>query len=87
MGKHLLVRELLSKGVAKEVIQEVLLQTFSESERELAERLLASRRKRMDLKDPASYGKLYGFLRRRGFAHELVSELLEKDVSGPYDSE
>lgn len=87
MGKPLLIRELLAKGVAKEVIQEALRQALSGSEREMAERLLAARRKRMNPKDPGSYGKLYGFLRRRGFAHELVSELLEEDVPEPDDRE
>ena len=87
MGKQLLVRELLAKGVAKEVIQEALDRVLSENEREMAEKVLTVRRKRMNPKDPNNYSKMYSFLRRRGFAHELVSELLESDAPESYDSE
>ena len=77
MAKSVLLRELLAKRVDKKTIEEALKEVFPEGERAVAEKCLAARAKRTDFKDPKSYGKLYGFLRRRGFAHELVTELLE----------
>ena len=78
VSRSVLFRELLSKRVDRKVIEESLGGAFPEGERAMAEECLASRAKRTDFKDPKSYGKLYGFLRRRGFAHELVTELLEQ---------
>ena len=86
-GKRALFQELLEKGVAPEVIQETLKELFPEEERAVAERLLASRRKRVDPKDPATHQKLYRFLRSRGFSHDLTSELLERDVQDNDDGE
>ena len=78
VAKNVLFRELLAKRVDRKTIEGALEGAFPEGERAVAERCLASRAKRADPKDPKSYGKLYGFLRRRGFSHEIVTELLEE---------
>ncbi|MFH1857648.1 MAG: regulatory protein RecX [Candidatus Omnitrophota bacterium] len=84
VSKALLAQELRAKGVNPSVIQEALGST-PQSDRAMAERLLASRHKRIGPKDPKRYERLYRFLRSRGFTHELVSELLEKDAPETHD--
>lgn len=85
MARSLLYRELSVKGVDGQLIRQVLEEALPENEHTMAETLLASRRKRIRPEDPKRYDKLYGFLRRRGFAHELVTELLERDASSHDD--
>jgi len=80
VSRSALSRELLAKRVDKGIIEEALKEGFPEGDRAMAERCLAARSKKMDFKDPKSYRRMYGFLRRRGFTHELVSELLGKNV-------
>lgn len=81
MGRARLFKELLAKGVDRQVIEEALGEMSVEDRRQ-AEKLFAIRSKRIRPEDPKRNERLYRFLRSRGFSHELVSELLEKeDVS------
>lgn len=86
-SKGMLLRELLAKRVERQAIEGALNRAFSEGERAMAERCLAARRKRIDAKDPKGYQKLYSFLRRRGFTHETVTELLGNDAPANDDSQ
>ncbi len=79
MAKRFLEKELLAKGVDKPLIEEIFRESFpQEHDRASAEKLLLTRMKKWDPRDPKSVRRLYGFMLRRGFSHETVSELLEK---------
>ena len=80
MGKMRLIQELLAKRVDQGVIQEALDTLYPGEDRLIAERLLEAQRRKMDPRDPKQAQRMYRFLRSRGFAHDLVTELLEKDV-------
>jgi len=80
MARRHLLQELLAKGVDEKLIQEALQETVPQDEKALAARLLAARFKQRTPKDPQEVKRRYGFLRRRGFTHEIVSELLERDT-------
>ncbi|MBI4436758.1 MAG: RecX family transcriptional regulator [Candidatus Omnitrophica bacterium] len=87
MARRHLVQELLAKGVDGKLIQEILQETVPQDEKTLAARLLTARFKQRNPKGPQDYRRMYGFLRRRGFAHETVSELLERNTLTHDDDE
>ena len=78
MARRNLFQELLAKGVDEKLIQDILQETVPQDEKTLAARLLAARFKQGTPKDPQEVKRRYGFLRRRGFTHEIVSELLQQ---------
>ncbi|OGE72633.1 hypothetical protein A3H40_01085 [Candidatus Daviesbacteria bacterium RIFCSPLOWO2_02_FULL_38_15] len=78
-GRIALKQELFQKGIAKEIIEEVISQQSSAvSEEELARQALE---KKMKLWSALSYlekkKKMYEFLLRRGFEYEVVKSVVE----------
>jgi len=77
MGKVRLFAELRSKGVEKETVENALQELDQASEVRLARELAVRKLEKIDRNDPASRRKLAGFLARRGFGWEVVSEVME----------
>jgi len=84
MGKFLLRRELLQKGIKKETIEQVIKEAYDqENETELAKNLL--RRKARMYKNPEDVKtkkRMADFLLRRGFSYEVV-RLAVKGIEEP----
>ena len=81
VSRAFLTRELAAKRVERSVIEKALREAFpAEGERAMAKECLAAKSRRMDLKDPKTVGKLYGFLRRRGFSHDIATEILGENA-------
>ncbi len=78
-GKRLLALELKQKGIASEIIDEVL--SFDDQyEIELARRALeGKKRSYQGLDQFEKKQKLLGFLARRGFSYNIAKEVIEKD--------
>ena len=77
-GSQRIRYELISKGVAKEVIDDVLLPS-SDDELETAMELALKRLPRYKNDDrPAIYRKLGGFLQRKGYPYDIVKKVLNK---------
>lgn len=79
MGKFLLRRELLKKGVKPEIIERVLQENYqAEDELELAKSLLERKARRYkNLNDLKTKKRMADFLLRRGFPYEVVSQALK----------
>jgi len=79
MGKFLLRRELIQKGIKKETIEQVLREAYDqENETELAKNLL--RRKARMYKNPEDVKtrkRMADFLLRRGFSYEVVRQAVK----------
>ena len=79
VSKALLRRELAKKGVAPELIAEVLSELSDESERELAEELAIKRWRSMgELPTETKERRLAGFLMRKGYASSIVFAAIRK---------
>lgn len=78
IGVRLLRRDLMMKGISKNLIDEAIRETYrSESEEDLAQRLFEKRKNRYgDLEDIKTRKKLFDFLLRRGFAWEVVKRVV-----------
>lgn len=80
-GKVALKQELFQKGIDREIIEEILEQTTSEEEEQLAQQALERKMKIwkslpvLDLKK-----KAYELLMRKGFEYEVVKDVVEKAV-------
>ncbi len=79
-GQRLLEQELRQKGIDKEIIEEIIQDTFDKyNEEELA---LASAKKRLKsysrLDKLTGKRRLYGYLGRRGFSPDTISQVLKK---------
>ena len=86
VSRAFLTRELAAKRVERSVIEKALREAFpAEGERAMAKECLAAKSRRMDLKDPKTVGKLYGFLRRRGFSHDIATEILGEHATADDD--
>lgn len=72
--------ELFQKGIAKEIIEEVISgQVIGDSEGELARKALEKKMKYWKNLPPQEFKKkVYEFLMRRGFDYEIVKEIIEK---------
>lgn len=75
-GTRVLRLELIKKGIAQEVIDEVLSATDDNSEFETAIRLVESKEKYRVLDRSGAYKKVAPFLMRRGFSYEVVKKVL-----------
>jgi regulatory protein len=78
LGKERLSQELWQKGVAKEIIEEVISATYKEKDeltlvRELAERRLKAY---ANLDEVTRLRRLSGYLARRGFSYEIINKVL-----------
>ena len=78
-GKPVLTRELIDKGVDKDTAEKVVAEVKGEDEMRLALQLARKRAKHyQQLPLPTAKRRLYGFLARRGFGSETVSQVLEQ---------
>jgi regulatory protein len=86
VGPRRLVHELLEKGVARSVIEEVVAEAFSEHpEIEVARRAVEKRAARAGGRPGAKeLTRIRSFLLRRGFSYEVVRQVLE-GLSGGLD--
>lgn len=79
-GLRRIKQELIQKGISKEIIEDLLVEAkecFSESQtaRQLAqERFL----KLKNIEPQKARARVYGYLMRRGFSPEIVSEIVNK---------
>ena len=64
--------DLISKGVAKETIEQSLAHMYEADEREMISKLLKKKGYHLDTADTAEKRKIYAFLVRRGFRSEDV---------------
>ncbi len=78
-GKTLLKRELLDKGVDREVAEQVVAEIETEDETTVALQIAQKRVKRYrQLPVHVAKRRLHGFLARRGFGSEIVRQVLEQ---------
>jgi len=79
MGKFLLRRELLSKGIKKETVEQVLQDNYQkEDELELAKNLLEKKSRRYkNLDELKAKKRMADFLLRRGFPYEVVKQAIK----------
>ncbi len=86
VGPRRLVHELLDKGVARAIIDEIVAETFSEHpEIEVARRAVEKRvRKARGRPGVRELARIRSFLLRRGFSHEVTRAVLE-ELSGGRD--
>jgi regulatory protein len=79
MGKFLLKRELMGKGVKAEIIERVLAENYQEEdELEVAKKLLQRKAKRFkDTNDLKTKKRMKDFLLRRGFSYEVVRQAVK----------
>jgi len=79
MGKFLLKRELMGKGVKAEIIERVLAENYQEEdELELAKKLLQRKAKRFkDTDELKTKKRMKDFLLRRGFSYEVVRQAVK----------
>jgi regulatory protein len=76
-GKQLLKQELLSKGVDENAANSVVDRIGDEDEAAMALQLAQKQAKRYrSLQPQAARRRLYAFLRRRGFDHDLIQKTL-----------
>lgn len=85
MGKRLLQRELVSKGIDEEIVGIAIDEAYSErSEIDVARELVRKRKDRSVVKDEAIQKKkkqLSDFLFRRGFDWNVIAEVLREELS------
>lgn len=83
-GKKLLEFELKQKGIALSIIDEKLSQIDSDTEVDLAYKLITKRRRSIRSDDwNILYNRLAGYLQRRGFSYSTINEalnLLKTDI-------
>lgn len=78
LGSQRIRYELISKGISKEIIEDVL-QINNEDEYEMAKDLALKKLKSYKGQDNNSiYRKLGGFLQRRGYTYDIVSKVLRE---------
>ncbi len=79
MGKFLLRRELMQKGIKKETIEGVIEKAYSEEDEvELARSLLQRKvRTFKNLEDTKTKKRMMDFLLRRGFSYEVVRQAIK----------
>lgn len=71
-------RELRQKGVANDLIRQVVEETYGREEgKETARKLLEKRFHDKDLSDPKILRRAIGFLKRRGYRDSVIAEVLK----------
>jgi len=74
-------RELRQKGIAKNLIREILEETFMVQQgRDKARALLGRRFKNKDLRDVKIFRRAVAFLQRRGYHDSVIAELLKEPI-------
>lgn len=81
-GADRLLRELLQKGVKREIAEEAIRDLTHEEEFETALKL-AEKRLRLLPPGPKRRAKISSFLQRRGFSWEIIEDILRVLFSSP----
>lgn len=76
-GYRLLKRELIEKGIDRELVEE-LYDSLNVDEEQLLEQVFQKRYSGADLNDEKTYRKAFSYLVRRGFSTEEVRRILTK---------
>ena len=78
MGRYRLQRELLRKGIDRDLIENTLSNYNEEKEIEVAQELSRKKLKKsyQNLDNLTTKRKLYSFLQRRGFSYNTIQEVL-----------
>lgn len=76
-GYRLLKRELIEKGIDRELVEE-LYDSLNVDEEQLLEKVFQKRYSGADLNDEKTYRKAFSYLVRRGFSTEGVRRILAK---------
>lgn len=74
-GEGLIVRELLKKGISRDVIERQF-SYFDEAEEDVVRNMFETRYADVDLSDECVIRKIYGYFQRRGFRYETISHTL-----------
>ena len=83
VGKNLIQRDLQSKGVSAQIVQQALGTLVDFDEKQTALDMATRRHQRMSgLDENVSKARLYGFLKRRGFTGEAVFYALTQLYKG-----
>jgi regulatory protein len=81
-GKSVIRRELRSKGVAPEIIEQATMELSQEKEQLIADELAVNRLSRMQGLDSKTIERrIIGFLQRRGFNNQVAISALRKALS------
>ena len=78
-GRTVLKQELIDKGVDRETVEQVLAEVRTEDEKRLALQIAQKQSKKYkNLPAHVAKRRLHGFLARRGFESETISQVIEK---------
>ncbi len=79
-GSALIRRELKQKGIAPDIIKDVLDETLKEyDEYEAAKELVLKKISKIKVKDNRLLQRLSGYLARRGFSYEVIQKVLKSE--------
>ena len=85
-GPRVLKQELFQKGIAREIIDEIMNSESGVKGEETAKKLLEKKSQRWkSLKQMEFRKKAHGFLLRRGFEYGIVKDLVEKYIKKRYN--
>lgn len=83
-GKNLLKRELYQKGIDKEIVNQLIIETVNEEDE--YERAFALAKKKNDILKSddinTRYRKLSGLLVRKGYSFDIISKVLNEILKG-----
>ena len=76
-GPYAVMRELVLKGVSKDVAREAVDEAFSDEDDEFASALAVAEKYKNDLDTPKGKNRLYGALARRGFGYGVIKKVMQ----------
>jgi len=78
LGRSLMFRELKRKGIAVDIIEDVLNESLKGyDEYEVAKELALKRLGKIKVRDSKMWQRLSGYLARRGFSYEVIQKVLK----------
>lgn len=90
-GVYLLRQRLLAKGIDRSIVDELLQARISHNDQEHSAVTLLQKKYRALLAKhtltPAEYRKIYTFLQRKGFSHDVIHNVLQQKIGAQYDTE
>ncbi len=87
LGRSLMYRELKRKGIAVDIIEDVLNESLKGyDEYEVAKELALKRLGKIKVRDSKMWQRLSGYLARRGFSYEVNKKVLKEILDGDEDN-
>jgi len=87
LGRSLMSKELKRKGVAVDIIEDVLNESLKGyDEYEVAKELALKRLGKIEVRDSKMWQRLSGYLARRGFSYEVNKKVLKEILDGDEDN-